>query len=72
MTWDVSDILHTCISRQHHVLVAGLCKCYGAGRGPQDSAMLAVLCAAARYPARYDPGQWADEPWHLKVRGRGE
>ena len=48
--------------------------CYGAGwlAGRRDPAMLTVLRAAARYPARYDPGKWADEPWHLKIRGRGE
>ena len=32
--------------------------------------MLAVLRAAARHPARFDPGKWADGPWHLKIRGR--
>ena len=44
--------------------------CYGAGwlAGRKDPAMLAVLRTAARYPARFDPGKWADEPWHLRIR----
>ena len=44
--------------------------CYAAGwlAGRRDPAMLAVLRTAARYPARFDPGKWADAPWHLKVR----
>ena len=55
-------------------LVAGglvFAVCYGAGwlAGRSDPAMLAVLRAAARYPARYDPGKWTDEPWHLVIRG---
>ena len=47
--------------------------CYGAGwlAGRKDPAMLAVLRAAARYPARFDPGKWADEPWHLRIRADG-
>ena len=46
---------------------------YGAGwlAGRRDPAMLAVLRAAARYPARFDPGKWAEEPWHLRIRRDG-
>ena len=45
---------------------------YGAGwlAGRRDPDMLAVLRAAARYPARFDPGKWADEPWYLIIRRR--
>ncbi len=48
--------------------------CYGAGwlAGRRDPAMLAVLRAASRHPARFDPGKWPDEPWHLKIRAGGE
>ena len=44
--------------------------CYGAGwlAGRRDPAMLTVLRTAARYPARFDPGKWADEPRHLRIR----
>ena len=44
--------------------------CYGAGwlAGRRDPAMLAVLRGATRYPPRFDPGKWADEPWHLCIR----
>ncbi len=57
-------------------LVAGgliFAGCYGAGwlAGRRDPAMLAVLRAAARHPARYDAGKWAPEPWHLKIRTSG-
>ena len=43
---------------------------YGAGwlAGRKDPDMLAVLRAGTRYPARFDPGKWADEPWHLVIR----
>ena len=58
-------------------LVAGglvFASCYGTGwlAGRRDPAMLAVLRAAARYPARLDPGKWADEPWHLRIRSGGK
>ena len=36
--------------------------------GRRDPEMLAVLRAGARYPARFDPGKWAERPWHLVVR----
>ena len=54
-------------------LVAGglvFAGCYGAGwlAGRRDPAMLAVLRISTRYPARFDPGKWADEPWHLRIQ----
>ena len=50
------------------VIFAG---CYGAGwlADRKDPAMLAVLRAASGHPVRFDPGKWADEPWHLRIRG---
>ena len=43
---------------------------YGAGwlAGRKDPDMLGVLRAGTRYPARFDPGKWAEEPWHLVIR----
>ena len=43
---------------------------FGAGwlAGRKDPDMLGVLRAGTRYPARFDPGKWADEPWHLMIR----
>ena len=43
---------------------------YGAGwlAGRRDPDMLGVLRAGTRYPARFDPGKWAVEPWHLLIR----
>ena len=43
---------------------------YGAGwlAGRKDPDMLGVLRAGTRYPARFDPGKWAEEPWHLLIR----
>ena len=43
---------------------------YGAGwlAGRRDPDMLAVLRVSTRYPARFDPGKWAEEPWYLRIR----
>ena len=43
---------------------------YGAGwlAGRKDPDMLGVLRVATRYPARHDPDQWAEAPWHLRIR----
>ena len=43
---------------------------YGAGwlAGRKDPDMLGVLRAGTRYPSRFDPGKWAEEPWHLVIR----
>ena len=43
---------------------------YGVGfwAWKQDPNMLEILRASARFRARYDPGKWAAEPWHLRVR----
>ena len=43
---------------------------WGAGwlAGRRDPDMLSVLRAGAGYPARFDPGKWAERPWHLVIR----
>ena len=43
---------------------------YGAGRlaWRQDPAMLSILKESSRYRARYDPGKWAQDPWHVVIR----
>ena len=43
---------------------------WGAGwlAARRDPDMLAVLRAGARHPARFDPGKWAERPWHLVIR----
>ena len=43
---------------------------FGAGwlAGRRDPDMLGVLRAGTRYPSRFDPGKWAEEPWHLVIR----
>ena len=43
---------------------------FGAGwlAGRKDPDMLGVLRAGTRFPARFDPGKWAEEPWHLVIR----
>ena len=42
----------------------------GAGwlAGRRDPDMLGVLRMATRYPARHDPGKWAEAPRHLRIR----
>ena len=43
---------------------------FGAGwlAGRKDPDMLGVLRAGTRYPSRFDPGKWSEEPWHLVIR----
>ena len=43
---------------------------YGVGwsAGRKDPKMLGVLRAGTRYPARFDPGKWANEPGDLMIR----
>ena len=36
--------------------------------GRKDPDMLSVLRPGTRFPARFDPGKWAPEPWHLLIR----
>ncbi len=45
---------------------------YGAGwlDGRKDPDMLGVLRTGTRLPARFDPGKWAEEPWHLVIRSQ--
>ena len=42
----------------------------GAGwlAGLRDPEMPPVLRAGAGHPARFDPGKWAERPWHLVIR----
>jgi len=44
---------------------------YGVGRAALkvDPDMLLILKESSRYRARYDPGKWAEPPWHVLVRG---
>ena len=43
---------------------------YGAGfwAWKQDPDMLEILRASTRFRARYDPGKWSAEPWHIRLR----
>ncbi len=49
-------------------LVFAACACGGWLIGRADPAALSVLRAAAEHPARYDPGAWDQDPWHVVVR----
>ena len=43
---------------------------YTAGRSALkiDPDMLVILKESSRYRARYDPGKWGDNPWHVLIR----
>ena len=43
---------------------------YGAGRlsARHDPDMLSILKESSRYRARYDPGKWPHDPWHVVIR----
>lgn len=51
--------------------VVVLAALYGAGRAALkvDPDMLLILKESSRYRARYDPGKWSDNPWHVLIRG---
>lgn len=43
---------------------------YGAGwiAWRRDPHMLRILGASTAFKSRYDPGKWAGEPWHVRLR----